>query len=99
MQARRALPPHFPPAQLKPLTSPSYQTKQVTDAMHPSDSTTQQEAQWPPSDLRIGLNLTAKTLLNQISDQDTEMMDALPKEQWPQELWTKLGFNPPATRS
>lgn len=59
------------------------------------DSTPPSEAQWPPSDLRIGLNLTAKSLTGVISEEDTDLMDSKPKDQWPTALWVKLGFNPP----
>lgn len=33
-----------------------------------------------------------------ISDKDTDLMDSMPKEQRPRDLWIKLGFNPPPTQ-
>ena len=64
--------------------------------MKHSDSTPPSEVQWPPTDLRIGMNVLGLTILGKLTKEDTLLMDSAPKEEWPKELWIKLGFNPPA---
>lgn len=60
-------------------------------------SETEEEAEWPPNDMRILFAMRAAQMADTFSQADADRMDEGPPETWPLEIWQKLGFAPPSS--
>jgi hypothetical protein len=57
---------------------------------------TEEEAEWPPNNMRIAFAMFAARMAGTFSQADADRMDEGPPETWPLEIWQKLGFAPPS---
>ncbi len=65
-------------------------------AQMPEESAeTEEEAEWPPDNMRIFFAMRAAQMAGNFSQADADRMDEGPPETWPLEIWQKLGFAPP----
>lgn len=59
------------------------------------DSTTPQEAPWPPPAPQVAAAIFAATIKGEVTEEEIDAVDGLPPSKFPRELMIKLGFNPP----
>ena len=63
--------------------------------MKPLDSTTRSETDWMPSPMSMVIKMMAAVQAGQMSQQDADLMDQMEPDQWPKDLWMKMGVTPP----
>ena len=65
--------------------------------MKPSDSTTPQEAPWPPPAPQVAAAIFVATIKGEVTEAEIDAVEGLPPAKFPHELMIKLGFSPPGT--
>ena len=74
---------------------PQSPRRQPSAQMEESEET-EEEAEWPPNNMRIFFAMRAAQMAGNFSQADADRMDEGPPETWPLEIWQKLGFAPPS---